>query len=325
MTDMVRINRNLTVEKSFYDFLSMNHNIICLILLNINTEPGIDFLAPTDKADLISYLPENKLKDGELDPFTAKGRAQMKIGRLVQKLIPDKLILEHNIDSRAIENFVNKYKAWFDTSELEFRIVEGEEIKKWYLDENYFAPDGNYIGTLWNSCMRYAKRQSYLQMYSNNPIKMLCLITKQNGEEKVRSRALLWDDVSVISSDERFQSKGLSNIKVMDRIYSVFDSDVHLFKKWAKENGYVTKWEQSAKSHQFFDVDNERTVIKCKIKLQQYNFNYYPYLDTFPYFDLNKGFLRNDINSPNYQFTLVQANGSLESVEDNESVEEDNW
>lgn len=323
MADMVRINRNLTVEKSFYDFLSMNHNIISIILLNINTEPGIDFLSPTSKSDMISYLPENKLKSDDLDPFNAKGRSQMKVGRLVQKLIPNKLILDHKIDGRAIEDFVNRYKAWFDTSSLEFRVVEGQEIKKWYLDENYFAPGGNYIGTLWNSCMRYHKRQSFLQMYCDNPIKMVCLITKQDGEEKVRSRALLWDDVKVIDSDKNFES----NIKVMDRIYSTFDSDVHLFKKWAKENGYITKWEQSSKSHIYFDVDNQKTKIKCKIKLDKFNFNYYPYLDTFPYFDIFKGTLRNDIDSPHYQYSLVQANGYLEPEEENndESVQEMDW
>jgi hypothetical protein len=61
---------------------------------------------------------------------------------------------------------------------------------------------------------------------------MLIFLT---DDGKLRSRALLWDEV--------IDNHGVK-YKFMDRIYSIYDHDVYLFKSWAKENGYITKLEQ---------------------------------------------------------------------------------
>ena len=86
---------------------------------------------------------------------------------------------------------------------------------------------------------------------------------------------------------------------------------VTTFKKWAEENGYLSKWEQNAKSHQYFDIKNQPVKVKCKLKLKLKNFRYYPYLDTFPFFNLNTGVLYNDEYHSNWEYKLIQANGSL--------------
>jgi len=310
MSKSVRVNRNLIVDRNIFDFLTNTNNIICSVILNANTEEGISYLSTSDKSDMISYLPSDKLKEEYgFDPFgRGVGRGMMKVGRVVNKLIPEKLIADYGVTPTNIEAFVNQYKSWFDKSSVEFKIVEGDEIRKWYLDRNYLTPNGCAIGNLWNSCMRYNERQKFLDLYCKNPnIKMLVMTTKQEEVEKVRARALLWDNVEVTNSPVEL----LSNIKVMDRIYTVFDSDVQTFKKWAEQNGYLTKWEQNAKSHQFFDVKGEPIKIKCKIKLPQSTFKHYPYLDTFPFYDLENGVLYNDEYNNKWEYRLVQANGSL--------------
>jgi len=313
----VKINRHLTIDKEFFDFLASNDNIISRVILNGETEIGINYIKSVD-SEMISYLPEEKRKDG-VDPFTQSNRIKIRIGKLVSKLIP-KYINELNISNSNIENFVNHYKSWFDTSSLEYRIVEGEEIKKWYLDRNYFTPNGYTIGTLWNSCMRYQERQRFLDLYTlNKNIKMLILTTNVNDEIKLRARAILWDDVSVISSQEELPEK----IKVMDRIYSIFDSDVILLKKWAEQNGYIYKWEQNAKSHAYFNIKNNPVRIKCKVNLGNFLLKYYPYLDTFPYFDRNNGDIYNDEYNKYWQFKLVQANGSLYPPEPEPEIEDE--
>ena len=310
MAKTVRVNNNLVVHRDFFDFLANTNNIICSIILNANTESGINYLSPSDKSDMISYLPESKFKNEmEFDVFGEKvGRSLMRVGRVVSKLITEEQLKQYGVKQSQIEDFVNYYKSWFDKENVEFKIVEGDEIKKWYLDQNYFAPSGACMGTIWNSCMRYRERQSYLDLYCKNPnVKMLVMLVNYGGVEKVRCRALLWDDVRVANSQVELPE----TIKVMDRIYSVFDSDVKTFKKWAEDNGYITKWEQNAKSHQYFDIKGHPIKIKCNLKIREKNLRYYPYLDTFPFFDLASGVLYNDEYNSKWEYRLVQANGSL--------------
>ncbi len=315
----VRINPNLVVDKQFFEFLVNTNNIICSIILNGETEKGINFIKSLD-SEFISYLQDEKKKD-DVDPFTQSNRVRIRIGRLVSKLIPNKYINDLRISNSQIESFVNHYKSWFDTSSYQYKIVEGHEIKKWYLDDNYFILNGEQSGTLWKSCMRYEERQSFLELYCKNKVKMLILTVKVDDEEKLRARALLWDNVEVISSQEDLPS----NIKVMDRIYSVFESDVVSFKKWASENGYICKWEQNAKSHQFFDIKHNPVKIKCQIKLDDYRLESYPYLDTFPFFDIDNGVISNNEYNNRWKYKLVQANGSLFPEEIDIVVDDDDF
>jgi hypothetical protein len=320
MSKIVRVNDNLVVSRDFFDFLANTNNVICSIILNANTERGISFLSPSNKGDMISYLPDSKFKnDPEFDPFGERvGRVSTKVGRVVSKLLTETQLNGYGVKPSQIEDFVNHYKSWFDKENFEFKIVEGDDIKKWYLDKNYFTPSGNCIGNIWKSCMRYRERQPFLDLYSRNPnVKMLVMLTNVDGVEKVRCRALLWDNVKVGSS----QVDVPEDIKVMDRIYSVFDSDVKTFKKWADDNGYIPKWEQNAKSHQYFDIKGQPIKIKCNLQITEKELRYYPYLDTFPFFDVITGTLYNDEYNSHWKYKLVQADGSLERS--NDSDEED--
>lgn len=308
----IKLSRTLYVNQDFFQFLMNNNSLITSIFINIELGDDINYLAPTEFQDKISYLPKEKFIDEEtFDPFAKKiGRVTLKVGRFINKFISSELMVKYGVTKHEVEKFVNLYKSWFDPTKYVLKIVEGEDIRKWYNEENYYAPSGMSTGTLWNSCMRYQKRLKFLDLYCKNPnVKMLVMLQDVDGDWFLRSRAILWDNVQV---EKDFSGLLSDTINVMDRIYSVFDSDVNTFKTWANQNGYIPKYEQNAKSHQFFDIKGEVIRARCKINLENTDFRYYPYLDTFPYFNWNSKEVSNDEYGFSWDYKLVQANGELE-------------
>jgi hypothetical protein len=325
-TKIIRLNKNLFVSYDFFQFLlNANCNLNSLIL-NLATNEDICYITNCESSDMVKYLQKSKVEDIETIPenIDRLKLSQMKVGRLISKLFNKEILDDFAIKDYSKESFVNNYKSWFDKSGIVFKIVEGEEIRKWYYQENYSLPDGEKKGSLWKSCMRYKEKLDFIDIYcKNDKIKMLCLLIQENGEEKVRARALLWHDVDVLSS------KNLSGkINLMDRIYYTLDSDVPLFKSWAFKHDYITKWEQNAKSHQFFDQKGELIKMKLEFKLSEYQFDYYPYLDTFPFFSYRDATLSNDEYNPKWQYKLVQTDGTLykqEQDDEEEYIPEDEW
>lgn len=254
-----------------------------------------------NQIDFISYLPCSKYqKANDIDPFSkGLGRIKIRIGRFIRKFLKSDTLQKLNITDKDIEEFVNQFKSYFNNSIDVIKVVSGKEILHWYLEENYYTPSGKRLGSLWNSCMRYKERNKYMKIYSENTsIKMAVYIV----DNTVRARALLWDDVMDSNGD---------NLKVMDRIYSVFDHDVHLFKKWASENGYLPKFYQNAKSEGLFDLGGVPVKKDIILKLNKWNFSTYPYLDTFKYFDYRLGKLSNS-SKFDYDYILIQSNGDVE-------------
>ena len=80
--------------------------------------------------------------DDGVDPYV-KGRNQIAIGRLVNKVFPGKY------NSKQVEEFVNSFKAAVEKSGEHFELVSGDDIAFWYNSDNYKEKSG----TLGNSCM----------------------------------------------------------------------------------------------------------------------------------------------------------------------------
>jgi hypothetical protein len=320
-TKIIRINKNRYLSYDLMQFLLNSGNVINALILNADTLEDIAFLTYVGSNEMIGYIPRKKVDD--IETFTQnfdKYKIQkMRVGKVVNKLISKELFKTFGLSDIQTESFVNNYKSWFDKSNITFEIVEGEEMKRWYLQDNYSLPNGEKKGTLWKSCMRYKEKMDFLDIYTNNnKIKLLALLINEDGQTKVRARALLWHDVDVLSG-KSFSGK----INIMDRIYYTLDSDVALFKSWAYEKDYIPKWEQNAKSHQLFDQKGELIKMKLEFKLSEYQFDYYPYLDTFPFFAYRDGKLTNDEFNPKWQYKLVQTDGSLyKQEEDNYDDEE---
>jgi hypothetical protein len=316
---IVRLNQNLYVSQEIFSFLTSSSSYLAQIILNSETAKKICFLDYSGDNEMIETIQTCKVEDVDNLSLSLGNykRTKMKVGKIFSKLFLKKDYDYYSISDSMIETFIDSYKSFFDRSNIKFEIVEGDDIKKWYYQDNYFIPENIKTSTLWKSCMRYSERIKFLDIYSKNPnIKMVVLLTEQNGKKVVRSRALLWHDVEVLSGYD------LEKVNVMDRIYSSFSSDVSLFKKWADENNYLSKWEQNSKSHLFFDVKGECKKIKMKFKLEKSHFDWYPYIDTFTYFDYRRGVLHNDQYSPEWTYKLVQTDGGLEKVEYNEEDEE---
>lgn len=312
MIESIRINEDLYVDVRFFEFLKTSCSRVSSLILNFRTLKLVNYISISDNSEMVTLLPKSKFKmvDSGVDPYSdGIGRIEMKIGRLISKLFDSEVINQYVKNQSTIEHFVNSYKSHFDRSNISFKVVDGDDIKKYYLERNYLAPNGNYFGTLWNSCMRYKERQKFLELYVKNPnqFKMLVMIQKVDDVEFIRGRSLL---CNVKTTDDSFLPKG-SDVKVMDRIYYLYDSDVIAFKKWASENGYITKFEQNAKSKPFFVVGDENKFISLVLSPEFPHNSYYPYLDTFSYFKYDDGLYYNNIEM-NHDYSLIQFNGRLE-------------
>jgi len=308
----------LFFDNELTSFLQISsNNKISMIMLNGSqgaiSEIGNFIRRDRNEIDIVSYIPISKISYdpqkfgwGEVDNYLSQSnnRTKIKIGRFLRKFISDQSIVDFSISDKDIEDFVNLFKSYFTPDKNKLQVIDGDEILKWYLEDNYATTCGNRSGGLWKSCMRQKERNKFMVLYTKN-ISLCKLLIFLTDDGQLRARALLWENVV---------DKDGNSYKVMDRIYSIYDHDIFLFKSWAKENGYITKLEQSAKAEQLFEVDGKGTKLKLKIKLNNWQLNDYPYLDTFKYFDLYNGWLSNT-ESFVHQYKLVQCDGSVEREE----------
>ncbi len=301
----------LIFNDEMYSFLqfAQRESIIAALFLqgdssHINDE-GNYVKRVEDEIDVVSFLPKSKYEKVENE--WESGRIKIKIGRFIRKFLTDFSIQNFNINDQMIEKFVNLYKSYFSRDISKLKIVEGEEILKYYLEDNYHSLNGNRAGSLWNSCMRQRERNKFMKLYAKNSDKVKMLVFFSD-DDKVRARALIWEGVK----DHKDSTK---EYKFMDRIYYYYDHDINFFKDWAKESGYLCKWEQSAKTEMLFDDGTGSPVIKqLYVMLDEYNLPYYPYLDTFKFFNFDKGRFSNS-DSYNFDYILVQSSGAMEREE----------
>lgn len=261
--------------------------------------------------DKVSFIPKSKLNSNHSGFDEVKYRQTFKIGKLVKKVFTDECLNYYYVNNSDIEMFVNFYKSFFDRDFKNLKIIEGNDILKYYHEDSYFKPSGLCVGQLWKSCMRYDEKNNYMKIYSENPnsVKMLILLS---DDGKLKARALLWQDAK--DSDN-------NSYKVMDRIYSIYDHDMIFFKNWAFENGYIHKFEQSAKTENIFNTPEGVKKINLRVFLENTMFSSYPYIDSFKWFS---PFNKTLSNSPRFQheYELIQNDGSLERFEEDEENEE---
>ena len=298
----------LIFDNEMFEFLrfAQRDSIIAALLLQGDNSHILDegnyIKRVGDEIDAVSFLPKSKYEKVE-DNWT-NGRVKIKIGRFVRKFLTEFSVKNWNVNDVLIEKFVNLYKSYFSRDISKLKIVEGDDILKYYLEDNYHVLSGSRNGSLWNSCMRQRERNKFMTLYAKNidKVKMLVFFS---DDDKVRARALLWEGVK----DHKDSTK---EYKFMDRIYYYYDHDINFFKDWAKENGYLCKWEQSAKTEMLFDDGTGSPVKKSLyVMLDEHNLSYYPYLDTFKFFNFDKGRFSNS-DSYNFDYILVQSSGAME-------------
>lgn len=215
-----------------------------------------------------------------------KTRGKVKIGRFINKLL-DVWFKDKgdrgDYSASDVERFVNVYSAkvlFNSTIYDKLEIVQGEDIRKWYYEENYLST----LGQLGSSCMRYDECQKYLDIYVYNS--EVCKLLILRMDDKILGRALLWIDIE--------------GNKWIDRIYTYKDNYKNLMNEWAIKNDYKS----------IYDTKNIATI-----KIKDGSYKYYPYMDTFEYIKTSDQALGQTIltnNKPNRPFAILQeTNGGL--------------
>jgi hypothetical protein len=236
----------------------------------------------------ISYLTNERIevisKSETDDYWTSTKRYACKPGAFIGKILKD-------ISPKEVENFANLYKTFASKADIEFKIVTGSDILKYYHQDSYF----NQNGTLGNSCMKSNSCQEYFDIYIQNP--MVSMVVMLAPNDKLLGRALLWQ---------------IGEEKVMDRIYTIQDDTYfHHMAKWATDNGIIYKAYQNWQTcHTFSDGTNE-TEKKFSVKLEYWNYKYYPYIDSFKWLDMRNGVLSNF--QPEY-FKTDDRSGDLRTL-----------
>ena len=234
----------------------------------------------------ISYLTperiESLLSSGE-DLWTSSKRFHIKAGAFVSKIFKD-------ISPREVEKFATLFRNIQTKVEFKFKVVGSDSIMNYYHYDSYRSESGS----LGNSCMKYVSCQDYLSLYTENTdlVKMLVMIDQNH---KLIGRALLW------TTDE---------FKIMDRIYTIDDEEYQFhFKKWADDNGYWYKREQKWNNCLFFESKGKTIYKEISFELKSFEFNHYPYMDTFKFLNTNDGVISNIPKTINDR-TLLSTDGS---------------
>lgn len=238
----------------------------------------LDYSVDKDKNDKISFLPANKVGPDMGDPFKDKGRQEMSIGRIVNKLFPSKFV------DKEIEKFVNDFKAEIAKSFSAFKLVSGEDIRYWYLEDHY---ENTSQGDMNSSCMKASKSQPFLDIYTNNPEKCKLLILMSDKKpDKIKGRALVW-----------WGTRKPTDRVYMDRIYTINDADKKLYIDHAIKNNWLYKRQQVMHDASYID-DGKTVYSSVAIVLKPAEYKTYPSLDTFPYYTPSTGRLGS--NAGNY-------------------------
>lgn len=246
---------------------NIDSNIDENTFLNLHQYRPINCLDLDDVAyGLISYTPNDKLaliKERNYISFASdfeflcrqyfsKLRQNSKPGKAMAKLFGEQFT---QIQYSEVGDLLNTaILAFYANNYGVAKIVSGEDIRKYYHADNYANGSSGPLGT---SCMRHDSCQQYLDIYVDNPIIKMIVLTNDKG---VLARALLWDN------------------KYYDRIYFANNHAHQSMLAFCKSNNFI----------EIYD-----TSIEVSIQLEKWMYEEYPYLDTFRFLNKDTGVLTN--------------------------------
>lgn len=245
----------------------------------------------------LTYLTNDKIYKSGIDPDYIEDI--WKLNKIPAKPAVALKKLFKDIHEKDMDLFTTLFKAAVSQKDFELKVLQGDEMVKYYSYKSYHPEIG---GTLHNSCMKHDHCYDYFDIYTRNPevCKMLVMIDSRG---RLLGRALLWKAIEFETGNE---------IQVMDRIYCVDDSkNMHYFKEWADENGYIYKKEQRWQNSLFFETHGSTRFVKLHVKINKKAFIKYPYVDTFKFWDEKNSIICNYLPSDNgYVRTLMGNNGN---------------
>ncbi len=294
---------NLTATQRLVELLSnINHSISYKLVecIRYKINAPVSFLDFGDMNDSISFIHSTKVwelmnevgDEYKMKAWTSK-RSSMKIGKLIKLLFADTYPINIPKGVNApkppvdIESFVNMFKAERDKSKNyeKFEIVKGRDIRFWYNQANYsrFIQEDTTLG---KSCLRYEESGKLLEMYVSNPDVVNMLILKDDVD-RLRGRALVWN---LTYPEGRIY---------MERIYTINDFDVEIYKNYAREQGWLFKSRQTyGYNHNIIDGRTNEELnwehFPMRVQLKNRSYKFYPYLDTLSVYNTDTHVLSNE-------------------------------
>lgn len=280
----------LSIHPDLWEKLIVFDNIIAKDLLNgvkIDSEKYINYLGISeDNEGYISYLDNQRIsKMDSSEYYNPKKRYHAKPSKVIELLFPKKYSDKQKEDFTV--GFRNEVRKCCIDENL-ISIMEGEDIRDAYLQKNYYKAEITENSLIGASCMRFDEQQTYLDIYVKNPNQIkLAVCLSERG--KVRARCLLWY---------------IKNEIYYDRIYAVNNElakdmqacfDLREYKNISNKNLIAV-----------FDVEEE-------VVLENVDFDYYPYLDTF-YFMNFKNKTLYSYQAKGIDRLLHNTNGSYDKI-----------
>jgi len=262
----------------------------------------------TMRGGMVSFLPagkEHKVNDD--GKWSREGRQDGKPARVIRKVIPQILTDHLDIKDTDYEKFSNLVASYVGVhgdgdggSDPAYTMVvcNGELIPLYYANDQYSCYAG---GNLANSCMRHSD-SDFFDIYKHNPDKISMAVCLDN-DHRVAGRALIWNT----------DNSGLC----MDTIYAS-DNIQPMFIDFAIRNGMRYKSSQSCHHHEF-DVKDRQPAsgsMDVSVRIRNWDYSYYPYMDSLRYLCEDTGKLCNFEPNGDYR-TLRDTDGSWEDTSHN--------
>jgi hypothetical protein len=256
-----------------------------------------------DKEDMVGFVNQSKVKtimddvyDNPELPFTMPGRGEVKIGKIVNYICS---LVNISVTDSDREAFVNAWKASNEIPTIQFKLVHGEDIAKYYDESKYHSKSG----TLGSSCMREESSKIF-KIYTENPTKVKLLIYVDE-DDKIHGRALVW----------KVKKSPCESKYFMDRVYTNRDSDINRFREFANNEGWFYKKKISShdSDNVVFIYKGSEVVGEVKLNLNG-DFRNYPYIDTMCFLSKDKDSLSNLSDKKCYYLHSVY--GDRERCED---------
>ncbi len=217
-----------------------------------------------ERAGMISYCPANREQEiNEDGTWARKGRQEITPAKWARKILCDRLNAEFS--DAAISEFASAFNAQERANEVRIEVTDDEEVMDRVIQEIHDR--GGY------SCMA---GDPVGHWYSKQGLKMA---VAYDGNGAAVARALLWPSVETNTHNK---------VPMMERIYAAHNHALSLsalediLKKWAFENGYWHKKNQSNDCDTLICGEMRTTAVFTTVPHRpSVLWSYLPYLDTF--------------------------------------------
>jgi len=252
LTPSIGIKPNTYIDNSILEFLKITNrdNLKSLFYCKIGLydEYNRYFRSEKDGFILLKTTPDPNSET----PKKIK-TLEIKFGRFLRAVSKNSLI---TLTDSEIENIYNKWVSYQNQSLLKVSYLYGNDVLKGYTRDNHLKVDDS---SLQGSCMN--DKHSFLELYTKNTNIVRLAIFRNNGEEKILARCIVW--------------KIAENTYVHDRIYFAHD--------WIDE-----AFKSELLLQNITPIMNHSYI---RLQLDKWKLKYYPYMDSFNLFDKTTGCL----------------------------------